>query len=153
MRSSMHSVSQPPSFWVSWLTVVSVGVTLFGFSLVILPYAARQGFSLLIYGDAGHISSFGEEAAGYVALAHAVLGSVMLGWGVALILIVRRQFARGSRLGWQVISVSVLCWFFPDTAFSLWTGFWQNALLNILIFVLFLVPLAATYRICRNTEA
>jgi uncharacterized membrane protein YqaE (UPF0057 family) len=146
----MHAPLRPSSLWVTWLTVVSAGVVLFGLSLVMLPDAARRGFSLLVYSDAGHISSFGDEAARYVALAHAVLGSVMTGWGVALILVVRGQFARGSRFGWQMISGSVLAWFLPDTAFSLWSGFWQNAVLNVLFFVLFLAPLAATYRICRE---
>jgi hypothetical protein len=34
----------------------------------------------------------------------------------------------------------------PDTAFSLGTGFWQNAVLNAVFVVLFAVPLAATYK-------
>ncbi len=40
----------------------------------------------------------------------------------------------------------VTAWFTPDTAFSLWSGFWQNAVLNVAVATLFAVPLAATYR-------
>jgi len=61
-------------------------------------------------------------------------------------LIARGSFARGERLGWRVVAASVLAWFVPDSAFSVWSGFWPNAVLNLLFFVVFALPLAATYR-------
>lgn len=76
----------------------------------------------------------------------------MLGWGVALLFVVRGLFARGAPEGWQILTVSVVAWFIPDTAFSLWSGFWQNALLNITFFILFAVPLAETYRVFHGTR-
>lgn len=125
---------------------VTIGVMLFGLVLVFAPGLARDGFSLLVYSDAQRIADFGPHAIDYIELAHAVLGAVMFGWGVALALIVRRLFARGTRDGWTIVAVSVVAWFVPDTAFSLWSGFWQNAVLNLVFLVLFAVPLAATYR-------
>jgi hypothetical protein len=151
MTPAVRVSSRPSPFWVGWLTAVSAGVMLFGLALVVAPAAARQGFSLLLYADARHLSSFGEDAVRYVALAHAVLGAVMFGWGVALLLVVRGSFARGSRLGWRIVGASVVAWCVPDTGFSLWSGFWQNAILNLVFVVLFLVPLVATYRSCRET--
>ena len=147
----MHPSSRPSVLWVRWLAVVSIGVMLFGLVLVVAPTTARQAFSLLVYGDAQRISSFRDEAVKYIALAHAVLGSVMFGWGLALLFVVRGLFARGSRLGWQIIVFSIVAWFVPDTAFSLWSGFWQNAMLNLAIILLFSVPLVATYRVCRES--
>jgi hypothetical protein len=45
-------------------------------------------------------------------------------------------------------------WFVTDTVLSLATGFWQNAVLNVVLAVLFAVPLAATWRACdRRVEA
>lgn len=141
---------QPSSLWVGWLSLVSAGVALFGLALVIAPDAARQGFSLLMYADTQRISSFGPEAVKYIDLAHAVLGSVMFGWGLALALVVRGLVARGSRSGWRIVAGSAVAWFVPDTAFSLHSGFWQNAVLNLVFFFLFLVPLVATYRSCSE---
>jgi len=145
-------MSQPRSLWVGWLNVISAGVSLFGLALVVAPEIARQGFSLLVYADTQRIASFGSEATRYIGLAHAVLGGIMFGWGIALILVVRGLFARGSRLGWNIIAASVVAWFVPDTAFSLWSGFWQNAALNLVFLVLFLVPLVATHGVCRNGD-
>lgn len=139
----------PSAFWLRWLLTVTFGVMVFGLSLVVAPGFAREGFSLLVYGDTQKIAAFGAEAVAYISLVHAVLGAVMFGWGVALWLVVRGPFARGARDGWQIVAVSVAAWFVPDTAFSLWSGFWQNAVLNLVFVVLFAVPLAATFRAFR----
>ncbi len=77
----------------------------------------------------------------------------MVGWGTALVLVVRGPFASGAAIGWRIIAVSVTAWFVLDTAYSLWSGFWQNAVLNVVFLVLFAVPLAATYNSQRETDA
>ncbi len=86
--------------------------------------------------------------AGYIALAHGVLGAVMVGWGAVLLIVLIGPFRRGTREGWLIVAVSVAAWFVPDTALSLATGFWQNAVLNVVVAVLFAVPLAATWSAC-----
>lgn len=136
---------KPSSFWVAWLLVACAGVVLFGLALVLAPDLALRGFSLLVYADSQRLSSYGPEAVRYVSLAHAVMGGVMVGWGAALVLVVRGPFAGGERIGWKIIAVSVVAWFVPDTAYSLGSGFWQNAVLNLAFFSVFAVPLAATY--------
>lgn len=149
----MHSSRIPAPLWVNWLLVASAGVALFGLGLVLAPTAARQGFSLLLYAEPGRISAFGEKAVAYVSLAHAVLGSAMLGWGVALVLVVRGLVVHGSRVGWWIVALSVAAWFIPDTTYSLMSGYWQNAVLNLAFAMLFAVPLAATYRACNEPGA
>ncbi len=143
----------PSKFWLRWLLAVTLGVIIFGLFLVLAPSLTRQIFSLLVYGDTERITTFGVDAVAYISLVHAVLGSVMFGWGIALLFIVRGLFARGAIEGWQIVAVSVAAWFVPDTAFSLWSGFWQNALLNATFIILFAVPLAATYRIFHERRA
>jgi hypothetical protein len=122
----------------------------FGIGMVLAPGFTRQFFSMLIYSTPNHIETFGAGTVAYVSLAHAVLGAVMFGWGVALLFIVLRPFHRGSWEAWQTLTISVTAWFIPDTAFSLLSGFWQNAVLNLAFAVLFAAPLAATYRECRD---
>ncbi|MFM9023709.1 MAG: hypothetical protein ACKOK7_08275 [Solirubrobacterales bacterium] len=130
-------------FWMGWLTAATVVMTLFGLALVVAPDLAREGFSLLVYSSSEQISGFGPEAADYVELAHAVMGSVMVGWGVALLLVLRGPMRRSPAEGVRIFAISLLCWFVPDIAFSLISGFWQNAVLNLVFALLFAVPLAA----------
>ena len=133
-------------FWLTWLAVVTVGVIAFGLLLVVAPGLARQGFSLLVFSSTDRISDFGSEAASYIELAHAVMGSVMVGWGMALLLVLRGPMQRSLTEGLKIFGISLLAWFVPDTIFSIASGFWQNAILNIVFAFLFAVPLAALYR-------
>lgn len=148
----MSEATRPSAFWVTWLSLVSVGVALFGAILVIAPVLARIGFSWLVYSDPKHIDNFNPQVIDYISLAHAVLGAVMFGWGVLLAFVVRTWFNRGVREAWLAVTLSVVAWFVPDTTYSLWSGFWPNAVLNVVFLVLFAVPLLATRSAFHGTR-
>jgi len=133
------------------LTAASLGVAVFGLVLLLAPALTIRAFSLMLYGDAGRLQAMGNEAARYMSLAHAVLGAVMFGWGCMLVALVRSLVAQGTRLGWQLVTGSLLAWFVPDTAYSVLSGYWPNAVLNVGFALLFAVPLAATRRSCQGT--
>lgn len=136
--------NRPSLFWTRWLLLASTGVALFGLVLVVAPALTRRAFSLLVYADATRITSFGAEAARYASLSHAVLGSIMFGWGVLLIGVTLGLFTRGHPEGWRIVTLSVVAWFVPDTTYSLLSGFWPNVALNVGFFMLFALPLLAT---------
>jgi len=149
----MQPSKSPSSFWTNWLLVVSIGVSVFGLILVIAPALSMQGFSLLVYFDPERIASFDHEATRYISLAHAVLGAVMSSWGLALVAVVRTLFSVGQRTAWNIIAISVGGWFIPDTTYSLISGYWQNAVLNLAFLLLFAPPLVATYKVFRANRA
>jgi hypothetical protein len=122
----------------------------FGLVLVLAPSISRQGFSLLVYASAAHIDTFGQEQVRYISLAHAVIGGVMVGWGVAIFYVTKSLLARGERIAWNLIALSVGAWFVPDTLYSLISGYWQNAVLNTAFLALFALPLWATRSLTRN---
>jgi hypothetical protein len=133
-------------FWWRWLVFVSLGVLMFGLILVIFPGLTLQGFSLMIYLSASRISEFGEPAVSYIRLVHGVLGAVMVGWGAALLFVLFGTFRENPSIAWKTLTGSVVAWFIPDTTFSLWSGFWQNAILNAVFILLFIIPLIAIKR-------
>ena len=133
-------------FWYRWLVAVTIGMMAFGLFMVLAPGLTRQGFGLMVYSDADRIGEFGARPADYIELVHAVMGSVMFGWGTAMLLVLRGPFRRELREGWTILAVSLTAWFVPDTIFSLASGFWQNAVLTAVFLVLYGIPLAATYR-------
>jgi hypothetical protein len=141
-------------FWWLWLVVVSGGVVVAGLAMVFFPGLTRRLFSLLLFASSEIIDGFGALPARYIGLAHAVLGAVMVGWGSALLWLLLGPFRRGSREAWLTVAVSLGAWFVIDTGVSLATGFWQNAVLNVVVAVVFALPLAGTWRACdRRMEA
>jgi len=52
----------------------------------------------------------------------------------------------------MVFAASLAAWYFPDTLFSLWTGYWPNAVLNSVFALLFAVPLVATCKACQREQ-
>lgn len=149
----MRSPNPIPRLWWRWLAAVAIGVMVCGISMVLAPGLTRQIFSLLAYSSADHIAKFGANASDYISLLHAILGAVMLGWGAAILFIVLGPLRRGSRDAWNTLVISLVAWFVPDTAFSLWSGFWPNAILNLVLATLFAIPLSATYGAFHETDA
>ena len=142
----MTAAASASTVWFRWLLVVIIGVMLFGACMMLAPDLIRQFFSWLLYASPDAIASrFSLEAVAYLTLLHGVLGAVMFGWGALMLMVLHGPFRRGAQEGWNMLAISVILWFVPDTAFSVWTGFWQNALLNTSFAILFLIPLAATY--------
>ncbi len=137
------------AFWRRWLVVVTLCFMAFSLCMVLVPHYTRRFFSWLIYASPEAINAFGGAAVAYISLVHAVLGAVMFGWGVALLFITLGPFKRMSSQAWQTLAVSMAAWFIPDTAYSLWSGFWQNGAFNLVFIILFAIPLAATHRLCR----
>lgn len=129
--------------WWRILVADSVLLVVFGLVLVIFPGITLQAFGLLVYSSATQLSSFGPEAVVYIQLVHAVLGAVMVGWGTVLLVVALGPVRHGSKDGWFMFVVSLCAWFIPDTAYSLLTGFWQNAVLNAVFSGLFAAPLIA----------
>jgi hypothetical protein len=140
-------------FWWRWLLVVTAGVVLFGALLLLAPGLTRQLFSLLLYGAQGRLDTFPAEALAYVTLTHGVLGAVMFGWGLALLMLLSGPFRRRSDEAWRMLVVSLLAWFIPDTLYSLWSGFWQNAALNLGFALLYSPALIATKGLMRDGRA
>ncbi len=135
-------------FWWRWLVAASVGVLLFGATMVVLPEPTALFFNLLLFATPGGDPAL-IVAAPYLRFVYAVLGAVMVGWAVALLCLLYGPFRRGAREGWVAVAISLTAWFVPDTALSLWTGFWPNAVLNAVFAVAFAIPLAATRRAFR----
>lgn len=127
-------------FWQRWLSGVLLGFTVVSLAMALVPSTATTAFSLLIYRQADLPADFSAEARNYIELTNAVLLSVMTGWFTLMFLISRRLTESPSL--WRPIAAGLAIWFVPDTAYSLVSGYWENAVLNILILTPLAVPLA-----------
>lgn len=131
-------------FWQRWLVVVAAGTALFGVAFMVAPEAVQAIFSGWYL--PGLAESFSAEAYDYLMFTYGVLGAVTTGWAVMILYLALGAFRRGERLAWEAITLSVIVWFVIDSAFSILSGYWQNAALNVVFFLGFIIPLVATYR-------
>jgi len=100
----------------------------------------------MIFGSPGPPPGMTAEAAAYSRFAYGVLGAVMFGWMILAALVVNGPFRGGEPWAWNALAVSLGAWFVVDTAHSLLSGFWQNAVLNAAFALLLAPPLIATRR-------
>jgi hypothetical protein len=115
---------------VRLLTVTCAGTVALGLVLVLLPGLTERLFGLMVHGRGGFPPSYSPDALAYARLAHAVLGATIVGWFVLILWVVRTQVARRVPGSWQAVAGAVACWYVLDTAYSLLSGFWPNAVLN-----------------------
>lgn len=141
--TAQNTPTSTPTFWIKWLTYTTEFTVLFGLFMVLAPSLTQQAFGLMVFQNPAQIAAFGPQASAYIELAHAVMGSVMVGWGALMFMLVRKLNIEDAKQTCNMIAISVLLWYVPDTAFSLYSGFWQNAVLNSGFAVLYAVPLLA----------
>ena len=137
---------QISKFWWRWLIVVTDGVVLFSLALMLLPDTMLRFFNGLFFGVNEGRSLFGTLEGDYLVFVYSVLGAVMIGWATTLFFVIMGSFKRGEREGWYALAVSLTVWFIIDSFFSVLTGFAANVAFNVLFYILYAVPLAATYK-------
>jgi hypothetical protein len=142
MNTQTARPTTPSSFWWRWLIVAAVFIIVTGLSMVMVPEPVSRMFGTILSVP----QSEDMAARAYLLLFQGVLGGTMAGWGMAFLLTLLGSFRRGAKEGWTTIAASLATWFILDSSFSLWTGFWMNAVLNTAFLVLFVIPLAGTYR-------
>lgn len=129
--------------WFWYLRALSAGTAAFGATILLTPAVSFAAFGLMVYGDASFPAEFSEEAEDYVKLAHAVMGAVMFGWFLTLRWVVRAA-EQGTPGAWRAAVGAFAAWSVLDTGYSLTSGFWQNAVLNVCLTLLFVPGFAGT---------
>ncbi|HEX4856351.1 MAG TPA: hypothetical protein VFV28_06025 [Limnobacter sp.] len=147
-ETSRFSATTLPAFWVHCLVANSLLTIAFGLVMALLPAFTEQAFGWAMFNNPGQFELFPAEAREYIKLAHAVMGSVVAGWALLMLLLVRQFLTKGLKSAWNMLVASLLLWFIPDTAMSLHTGFWQNAVLNTSLALGYALPLLKLRRHC-----
>jgi len=71
----------------------------------------------------------------------ALYGAIMLGWGVTLLLLGRIAFKRDDKELKRVLLTGLAVWLLVEAVASAWFGVWFNVGVDIVVLLLFAVPL------------
>ncbi|HAN71801.1 MAG TPA: hypothetical protein DCQ36_09490 [Actinobacteria bacterium] len=132
------------SGWITWLTVVLVIVLVYALLLVLAGSLAGSLFDLLGFGPPASIDT--PQVRDYLRLPFMVLGSVMAGWSLLMLLIVRGPLKEGAPWAARFLLLAVALWFVMDTGMSLVLGFPTHALFNVPFALALGIPLLALRR-------
>ncbi|GAC1422683.1 MAG: hypothetical protein NVSMB64_30990 [Candidatus Velthaea sp.] len=126
-------------YWRAWMTIwclaiVGVGAVLAGAALPATDGCARFYFQL--------VSGFGTPAANFdppaMRLAVAVLGAVLVGWGLTMLGLVCAH--DGPAQPWRSLTAAIAVWFTIDSALSIASGYPLNAAANVLYLATYVAP-------------
>jgi hypothetical protein len=132
--------------WWYWLIFVTCSVIVFSLGMVIAPqFVQEKLFDVMFFPSAQMKTVLSNSAVSYILFTYRVLGAVMVGWMISLLFILAGLFRQKQRDGWYAITGSTVVWFLLDSGVSISVGYWQNAVFNVVFFVLFIIPLAATF--------
>lgn len=133
-------------FWWRWLMGATFATILFSFALILFPDQLQTFFNWLFFTLTDRDVVLGETAVHYISFIYKVLGAVMIGWMITVLFLLLGPFRKGDPMAWNTITTSIVIWFVGDSVASILSGFAMNAVFNIGFLVLFIIPLAATYR-------
>jgi len=127
---------------VYWLKFASLLVIGFGLIVSLAAHPASAGLPLVLtdlmfWPMDGKQSLSGPET----RLLSAILGGVMVGWGVLFWLISAKLYHREPDLARSIIYWSIGTWFITDSIGSIVAGVSINAFLNIGFLAAFVLPL------------
>lgn len=129
--------------WSTWIVIWCWGVMAFGALLVTAAIpsldGAARGLFVLFSGDPATADMFDQPA---VRFGVGIQGALTLGWGLTMLTLV--QAASIGPQQWRTLSAALLIWFVIDSAISISTGFWLNAVSNTALIVAYLIPVLAS---------
>lgn len=130
------------NFWKNWLTIWAWGVIVFGAILGLFTFPATEGPSRLFY--ALIQKPVPAQPDDYFRFAMGLMGCISMGWGLTMLTCFKAAWmmepdkAKGI---WRSFTFAVLFWFVTDSIASIYTGFPFNAVSNIVLVVLYVIPI------------
>jgi hypothetical protein len=127
-------------FWKKWLNLWACAVTIFGIILALAAFPGADGLARAVF------ALFQNPLPGIIEpldrFAIGLMGAVTMGWGMTLY----AAFQAAAFLGpahapqfWRQITVVLFIWYAVDSAISVSTGYWLNAVSNTIFALLYLV--------------
>ena len=129
-------------FWQKWLNAWALLVTIFGLVLAGGAFAATDGLTAALFTVLGNPLPVDIDA--HHRFAIGLMGAVTMGWGLTYWTAFKALFALEPATAapiWRSLFGVSLVWYVVDSAISVATGFWMNAVSNTIVMVLFLIPL------------
>ena len=137
-------------FWSNWLVVWCWGVLAFGVLLTTAAIPSIDGLVRVLFtlfaANPENAGMFDQPA---VRFGLGLQGALTIGWALTLFALIDAAKTIGAA-AWRALTISLLAWYAIDSAISVATGFWPNAISNTALMVAFAVPILASGALTRS---
>lgn len=125
--------------WLKFAAAVTIG---FGLLIGLAAHPATAGVVLFLVDlILWPVDGAQSLAAPETRMLCAIVGGIMVGWGLMMWLVVTRIYPRDPALARLLILTGIGTWFVIDSVGSLMAGAPLNALFNVGFLLLFVIPL------------
>ena len=134
-------------FWWKWLFGVGLLLVVFGLILAFFNQSSVMNSLVNDRINPTFWRNYEELPEGYIRFQswiYGVLGATLSGWGVFVMFIARYPFKAKEKWAWNCLFAGLLLWFLVDTVISVNFLVILNVIVNIILFLLMLVPLIAS---------
>ena len=133
------------SFWQRWLFIVGLLISVFGimmafFTGTVLFELFDNQINPVFWGT----NEIAEATKSFQRWSYGVTGSAMASWGIFVAFIAHYPLRRKERWAWNCLLVGLLVWFLVDTFITLKFQVYFNAIFNVGLLALVLLPLIFT---------
>lgn len=130
--------------WSNWLVVWCWGVLAFGALLSTAAIPALDGFMRQLFTlfatDPATANAFDQNA---VRFGLGLQGALTIGWSLTMFALIDAAKTIGAP-AWRALTLSLLAWYAIDSAISVATGFWPNAISNTALMIAYAIPILAS---------
>jgi len=130
--------------WSTWLQIWCWGVLAFGLLLVTAAIPGLDGAARALFEAFSGVS---PEAAMFdhpsVRFGLGLQGALTIGWAMTIFPLLDAARTIGTPV-WRALTAALLAWFAIDSAVSVATGFWINAISNTALLIAYLTPVLAS---------
>lgn len=138
-------------FWKKWLLVAAWISIIFGASMALLGRTVVFDFMNTqidpVFWKAGGPDPATLRNSAYM---FGAMGSIMVGWGITNVFLVRNAFRNREAWAWRSLLVSLIFWYVLATGLSAYYAVVFDVVLNTVFFLMFLIPLLMTRRYLIN---
>jgi hypothetical protein len=129
-------------FWKRWLTIWGWGVIAFGAILALFAFPVSELPSRLFYDLIQN--PVPAEPDRHFRFAMGLMGCISMGWGLTMLTCFKAAaMLQGEQAKsiWRGFTFAALFWFVTDSFASVYTGFPLNAVSNVVLVSLYLIPI------------
>jgi hypothetical protein len=128
-------------FWQNWMSAWAVFVMLFGVILAAGAIPATDGATRLFFAILGKpLPEVPDELFRFTI---GLIGAITIGWGLTFYAAFKALHSLDGAVAapiWRFLNIGIFAWYIIDSAISIATGFWTNAVSNTLLMILYYIP-------------